>query len=126
MLQAISPFATVFSKDLYCRHVKTRACLGKGLTVQRENFFGKKCEKRISQHFLPFPIIFFFSQPNGYKRKISLFGPFGICTQMLSNRISPNLCLLIRILTVSQTRPGFYKSAVEVFENTVGKRRNCS
>ena len=21
---------TVFSKDLYCRHVKTRACLGKG------------------------------------------------------------------------------------------------
>ena len=29
-LQAISPFPTVFSKDLYCRHVKTRACLGKG------------------------------------------------------------------------------------------------
>ena len=27
---AISPFPTVFSKDLYCRHVKTRACLGKG------------------------------------------------------------------------------------------------
>ena len=23
-LQAISPFPTVFSKDLYCRHVKTR------------------------------------------------------------------------------------------------------
>ena len=22
-------FPTVFSKDLYCRHVKTRACLGK-------------------------------------------------------------------------------------------------
>ena len=29
-LPAISPFPTVFSKDLYCRHVKTRACLGKG------------------------------------------------------------------------------------------------
>ena len=28
-LRAISPFPTVFSKDLYCRHVKTRACLGK-------------------------------------------------------------------------------------------------
>ena len=28
--QAISPFPTVFSKDLYCRHVKTRVCLGKG------------------------------------------------------------------------------------------------
>ena len=29
-LQASSPFPTVFSKDLYCRHVKTKACLGKG------------------------------------------------------------------------------------------------
>ena len=29
-LRAISPFPTVFSKGLYCRHVKTRACLGKG------------------------------------------------------------------------------------------------
>ena len=29
-LRAISPFPTVFSKDLYCRHPKTRACLGKG------------------------------------------------------------------------------------------------
>ena len=29
-LQAISPFPEVFSIDLYCRHVKTRACLGKG------------------------------------------------------------------------------------------------
>ena len=28
-LRAISPFTTVFSKDLFCRHVKTRACLGK-------------------------------------------------------------------------------------------------
>ena len=29
-LWAISPFSTVFSKDVYYRHVKTRACLGKG------------------------------------------------------------------------------------------------
>ena len=29
-LRAISPFPIVFSKVLYCRHVKTRACLGKG------------------------------------------------------------------------------------------------
>ena len=29
-LRAISPFPTVFSKDLFCRHVKTRACLEKG------------------------------------------------------------------------------------------------
>ena len=28
-LRAISPFPAVFSKDLHCRQVKTRACLGK-------------------------------------------------------------------------------------------------
>ena len=27
-----SPIPTVFSKDLYCRHIKTRAYLGKGLS----------------------------------------------------------------------------------------------
>ena len=27
-LRAISPFPTVFSKGLYCRHVVVRACLG--------------------------------------------------------------------------------------------------
>ena len=32
-LRAISPFPTVFSKDLCCRHVKTRACLGKGYNM---------------------------------------------------------------------------------------------
>ena len=30
LFQAIFPFPTEFSKDLYCRHCKTRACLGKG------------------------------------------------------------------------------------------------
>ena len=34
-LQAISSFHTVFSIDLFCRHVKTRACLGKGYPVLR-------------------------------------------------------------------------------------------
>ena len=29
-LRAISPFPTVFSKDLFCGHVKNRAGLGKG------------------------------------------------------------------------------------------------
>ena len=29
-LFTLSAFSTVFFKDLYCRHVKTRACLGKG------------------------------------------------------------------------------------------------
>ena len=29
-LRAVSTFPTVFSKDLYCTQVKTRACLGNG------------------------------------------------------------------------------------------------
>ena len=38
-LRAISPFPAVFSKGLYCRHVKTRACLGKSyLFPKRQNF----------------------------------------------------------------------------------------
>ena len=28
--RAISPFSTVFSKDIYDRHVKSRACLAEG------------------------------------------------------------------------------------------------
>ena len=30
----IARYVTVFSEDLNCRHVKTRACLGKGLSFQ--------------------------------------------------------------------------------------------
>ena len=30
LVTRISPFPTLFSKDLYCRHVKNRACWGKG------------------------------------------------------------------------------------------------
>ena len=87
LLQAISPFPTVFSKDLYCRHVKIRACLGKGEPftkpqnlgpVQIESncrrqfqsgsngsiFFNKvkniveKGENAVNQHFLLFPQCF--------------------------------------------------------------------
>ena len=40
LLQAISFFLAVFSKDLYLRHVKTTACLGKGwkTTLQTSHF----------------------------------------------------------------------------------------
>ena len=34
MLQAISPFPTMFSKDLHCRHIKKKSgAFGKGLRV---------------------------------------------------------------------------------------------
>ena len=39
-LLAISPLSTVFSKELYCRHVKTRACLGR--VKSKILLFGKK------------------------------------------------------------------------------------
>ena len=32
----MSPFPTVFSKDLYCRHVKPMACMGKGESITRQ------------------------------------------------------------------------------------------
>ena len=35
MLQAISPFSTMFSKDLSCRQVQTRPCLGKGTQIKQ-------------------------------------------------------------------------------------------
>ena len=45
-------FFSVFSKDLYCKQVKTRACLGKGLkiVIKREN--------ADNQHFHLFPLCF--------------------------------------------------------------------
>ena len=88
-LQAISPFPTVFSKDLLSRHVKTRACLGKGYPLsddkilalsklkafadddfnvaQMEKFFSDRADSIVGkgdygfQHFLPFPQRAFFS-----------------------------------------------------------------
>ena len=38
-LGTVSPFPTVFSKDLYCRHVKTRDWFGTGLTKPRHTNF---------------------------------------------------------------------------------------
>ena len=51
-LWAISPFPTVFSIDLYCRHVKTRACLEKGLPItRRQNFRLVQTETNCRRHF---------------------------------------------------------------------------
>ena len=54
-LRAISPFPTVFSKDLYCRHVKTRACLGKGA-------YGILCQVHTSNETL-IPLSPFINRP---------------------------------------------------------------
>ena len=54
-LGAIYPFPTVFSKDLYCKHVKTRAWFGKvnGITLYN-TILWRHCGKRTNddiQHF---------------------------------------------------------------------------
>ena len=54
MLRAISPFPTVFSKDLKCRHVKTRACLGKGAREVKTEI----CFEKGLPAFSPFPTMF--------------------------------------------------------------------
>ena len=57
-LRAISPFPAVFLKDLYCRHVKTRACLGKGSDTNCiENIVGKGEIAHFEQFHL-FPLCF--------------------------------------------------------------------
>ena len=45
--RAISLFSTVFSKDMYCRQVKTRACLGKDSTLR----FMKGCKSPFFFHY---------------------------------------------------------------------------
>ena len=39
LLRAISPFPTAFSKDSYCRHLKTRVCLGKAKECLVNTYF---------------------------------------------------------------------------------------
>ena len=55
-LRAISPFPTAFSKNLYCRHVKTRACSGKGKKTQR--FWICSKSKLSSRAISPFLTVF--------------------------------------------------------------------
>ena len=77
-LRAISPFPTAFSEDLYCRHVKTRACLGKGW------------EKMLITSISPFPQCFL-----SWKKRVSTVGLHSFChLQMLSLWTSLKFCHL--------------------------------
>ena len=66
-LRAISPFPTVFLKDLYCRHAKTRVCLGKGylfttqsrlLTTLKKKPFENNVGKGENAAIFPSPTMF--------------------------------------------------------------------
>ena len=107
-LQVISPFPTLFSKDLNFRHIKTRACLVKGqlrkknivylfttqsqllMTLKKkpcENIIGKG-ENLGTQHFLLFPQCFL-----PFPKHTSLFKSELFCPpQSLSILTSPKLC----------------------------------
>ena len=68
-LRAISPFPTVFTKDLHCGHVKTRTFMGKGLTNgASENTEGKE-ENTDNQHFPLFSLCFL-NPPPPFKYKL--------------------------------------------------------
>ena len=50
-IHAIPPFPAVFPKDLYCRHVKTRACLGKDY-IEHTTCFCRYYKLRSELHVL--------------------------------------------------------------------------
>ena len=65
--------------------------------------------------------IFFFSHNVFFKRLPSQScNKSGLCTKEFND------WLIVWCLTLSQTSPGFYVSAVQVFRKHWGKRRNCS
>ena len=52
LLRAISPFSTLFLKDLYGKHEKTRDCLGKGqLFIKQQNFRPVQFERLCRQQY---------------------------------------------------------------------------
>ena len=52
LLRFISPFPTVFSKGLYWRHIKTRACLGKGYTFTTQSCVFTVLRKRTYENIV--------------------------------------------------------------------------
>ena len=85
-----------------------------------ENIVGKG-ENAGNQHFLLFPQCFL-----PFSKQISIFqSHFFCCLRMLSIWTGLTFCRLVE-LSLSQTSPDFYVSAVQVFGKHCEKRRNCS
>ena len=94
-------------KRLVLQTRKPRACLGKGSTFTKESLVVMTLKKKPFEKMENMLVtsIFSFSQ--------NVFYPFQSKFQFFT-------------LTLSQTSPGFYVSAVEVLQKHCGKRRNCS
>ena len=89
-------------------------------TEHLENIVGKG-ENAGNQHFLLFPQCFLLSQ-NKFQFLQSLILSSGNALNLDQSKILS----FGKDLNLSQTSPGFYLSQYKSFENTEGKRRNCS
>ena len=106
-LRAISPFLTVFSKDLYWRHLKTRACLGKGLKRKTQNeqfhlfhdvFYAICILKSFNSHILVVIFSFFEfgkSQNGAWGNVLSPFLPEHVCSTSLLKTLQKKEKLLV-------------------------------
>ena len=107
--RAISPFPTVFSKGLYCRHVKTRACLGKGL--QRSLL-----KTLVEQEKMLITGIFFFSHKVSYQPQNIFHFLFLIAF----------ILLFINALNIVQDRDRiFYIKLTSLCQKTYKYLQNC-
>ena len=78
LLRAIPPFPTAFSKNLYCRHVKTWACLGKGINRQHFEFgslMGLICVKH-SKKKEQITKFYLSEETNSYRTDIDMYVEF--------------------------------------------------
>ena len=130
----------MFSKDLYCRHVKTRPCLEKGLLFTTESRLLTTLKKKAlentvgieenagNQHFLLFPTVFS-SLP---QREIVILARFNLSSANALNLVMSKILLLGEGINNSLKKSNFYKkqkfafqSAENNVENIVEKVDKC-
>ena len=127
-LRAMSPFPTVFLKDLYCRHVKTRASFGKIKTcsklkalaeenfnvAQMVQFFSDREENIVGKEYnAQGNGIFSFSLNVFYPSK-SQFQLFIHILQMFSIWASPKFCSLVKTWLVNGSGLWLWQSLLKV------------
>ena len=123
-LRAIFPFPTVFSKDLYCRQVKTRVCLfGKGLREVTVSFLLSLCPSVCSIFCL-----YDFSIANGpISKKLhrNIQSKHRCVYHILVQFLGKELMGVFSTLTHYQTVPHFDALKIYSCGKHCEKRRNC-
>ena len=110
-------FHSVFNR-LLLQTLNNQGLFGKGLRKLDRNDAAMALFRDCSKNFIPIKNVVAIAVET-----IKEFSSSKPLSQGLPN--VPNFTYLL-ILTLSQTSPGFYVSAVEVFWKHCGKRRNCS